>query len=87
MKITETSGNSKNGIRGQRISVYADVDGKRYLIDRFSVTSKYGALNYCRAHEGKYSKMFSTAIETAEKVEESKNVKNYREVDSRYRTN
>ena len=55
LKITETNGNSKNGIRGQRLSFY--VDGE--LVDRFVVTSKYGAKRYCQNHpNGKYGKRY-----------------------------
>ena len=55
LKITETSGNSKNGIRGQRLSFY--VDGK--LVDRFTVSSRYGAKRYCNEHpSGKYGKRY-----------------------------
>ena len=86
MKITETSGNSSNRIRGQRISVYAEINNKMYLVDRFVVTSKYGAVNYCKAQlNGDYSKRYFIAIKDAEIAEKTKNIEFLREVDSRYR--
>ena len=86
MKITETSGNGINGIRGQRISIYAEVNEKKYLIDRFSVSSKYGAIKYCNQFKaGKYGKRYFDSIETAELVELKKVVNNFDEVDSRNR--
>lgn len=55
LKITETNGNAKNGIRGGRLSFY--VDGK--LVDRFTVTSMYGAKRYCQKHPtGRYGKRY-----------------------------
>lgn len=86
MKITETSGNSNNNIRGQRISIYANVDGQNYLVDRFVVSSKYGAVRYCQRHtEGAYSKRYFASIEKAKEIEKTKNVDNLDKVDSRFR--
>lgn len=60
LRITETSGNRKNGIRGQRLSFY--VDGE--LKDRFVVPSMYGAKRYCQQHpSGEYGKRYFANIE------------------------
>jgi len=86
MKITETSGNSKNGIRGQRISIYVTVDDKMYLIDRFTVTSKYGAIRYCQNHpNGKYGQRYFESIDMAKEIEKTKNVNGLDRVNSKYR--
>jgi len=86
MKITETSGNSNNGIRGQRISIYADIDGQRYLVDRFTVSSKYGAVRYCQIHtNGEYSKRYFSAIDEAKNAEKTKQISRLQKVNSQHR--
>lgn len=72
MKITETSGNSQNGIRGQRVSIYAEVENRVFLIDRFSVPSMYGAKRYIAKHNGIYRKRYEDAIAIAGYVEQGK---------------
>lgn len=58
MTITCTNGNSRNGIRGSRITVRAK-DGK--IIDRFLVSSAWG-IKYCLDHPGgTYGKRFMKA--------------------------
>ena len=52
MRITQTNGNSRNGIKGSRISVYTDAGE---LIDRFVVPSR-NAQAYCDRHDtGRYA--------------------------------
>lgn len=58
MKITQTNGNSQNGIKGSRISVYSDAGE---LIDRFVVPSR-NAQAYCDRHDtGRYARRFQQA--------------------------
>jgi len=66
MRTTETRGNSRNGIRGSRISVYTDAGE---LIDRFVVPARY-ALAYCQRYAGgEYGKRYVAAIATAQRTE------------------
>jgi len=52
MRITQTNGNSRNGIKGSRLSIYTD-DG--VLVDRFVVPSR-NARAYCDRHPtGRYA--------------------------------
>lgn len=71
MKITETNGNSRNGINGSRISVYAEIGENLYLVDRFEVpVKKCRATSYCTKHvEGYYGRRYHAAIMTAENTE------------------
>ena len=63
MRITETHGNSRNGIRGSRISVYTKTGE---LIDRFTVPAWYG-LAYCQRHPaGIYGQRLAAAVTAAE---------------------
>lgn len=62
MKTTETHGNSRNGIRGSRLSVYTDAGE---LVDRFVVPTR-NALAYCQRYAGgEYGQRYAAAIETA----------------------
>jgi hypothetical protein len=45
MRITETNGNKKNGIRGGRLRFYNSEDK---LVGELIVPSFYGAKRYCR---------------------------------------
>jgi hypothetical protein len=68
MKITNTQGNRKNGIKGSRVSIYTDAGE---LVDRF-VVPKYWGVKYCKDYpNGKYGKRFFSAIEKAE-IKETK---------------
>lgn len=59
MKITQTNGNSNNGIKGSRISVWND---KGELVDRFTVPSQ-NAQGYCRRHpSGSFAQRLAAAI-------------------------
>jgi len=62
MNTTETNGNSRNKIKGTRLSIW-DNNGK--LIDRFEVPVKYGhAREYCEDHPtGEYGTRYAKAIE------------------------
>jgi len=63
MRITETHGNSRNGIKGSRLSIYTE-SGE--LIDRFTVPAWYG-LAYCQKHPtGTYGQRLSAAVTAAE---------------------
>ena len=67
MRVTQTNGNSVNRIRGCRITVWTD-SGE--IVDRFSVTSMYGGVNYCEKHPtGVYGKRFSAAIDRAREID------------------
>lgn len=61
MRTTETNGNSVNGIRGTRLSIWND---DNELIDRFEIPLMYGhAKDYCVEHPtGKYGKRYLEAI-------------------------
>ena len=61
MKTTETNGNSRNGIKGTRLSIWGD-EGN--LVDRFEVPVKFGhAREYCEDHPtGKYGTRYTAAI-------------------------
>lgn len=55
IKVTQTNGNSKNGIRGSRLSFYS---AKNELIDRFVVPHR-NAKWYCQQYpNGKYGKRY-----------------------------
>jgi hypothetical protein len=59
-RVTETNGNSRNGIRGCRITVWDEINN---IIDRFNVPSMYGGVNYCRKHpNGKYGRRYYNAL-------------------------
>ena len=68
MRITETRGNSRNGIKGSRISIYTDPDPKHpkgVLIDRFVVPTRY-AIAYCLRHPGGiYGERFAEGVAVA----------------------
>lgn len=76
MKITCTSGNRKNGIRGSRITIYSNNN----IIDRFEV-SKWDGVKYCNDYpNGKHGKRFFLAVEKAKLLEknlEEGEMKNY----------
>ena len=62
MKITQMNGNSSNGQKGSRISVWTD---KGELVDRFLVPS-INAKGYCAKHpNGIYGKRLAKAIAKA----------------------
>jgi len=62
MRTTETNENSRNGIKGTRLSIWDDAGN---LIDRFEVSVKFGrAREYCEDHPtGEYGKRYAKAIE------------------------
>lgn len=61
-KITQTNGNSKNGIKGSRLSVW-NANGE--LVDRFTVPSQ-DAQRYCRKHPGgRFAKRLAAAVAEA----------------------
>lgn len=61
--ITQTNGNSRNNVKGSRLSVW---NKSRQLIDRFTVPSQNGR-GYCRRHpNGEYAKRLAQAIAEAE---------------------
>ena len=72
MRITETHGNSRNEIKGSRISVYTDPlpnHPKGLLIDRFVVPTRY-AVAYCLRHPGgSYGERFAKAVAEASPIE------------------
>ena len=63
MKVTQTNGNSRNGIFGCRITIW---NSNGTIQDRFSVPSMFGGVNYCRKHpNGEYGKRYFKALEEA----------------------
>ena len=68
MRITETHGNSRNGIKGSRISVYTaplPSHPKGMLIDRFVVPTRH-AIAYCLRHPGGiYGERFAEGVAVA----------------------
>lgn len=66
MRITNTNGNQRNGIRGSRVTIY---DNDNNIVDRFVVPTMYcNAAQYCYRHPtGQYGKRFFAAIEAATK--------------------
>lgn len=64
MRITNTNGNKANGIKGSRVTIYAD-DGS--IVDRFEVPTMYiKAQTYCERHpSGEYGKRYTAAISKA----------------------
>ena len=74
MRVTQMNPNRTNMIPGQRISVYATADGVEIMVDRFCVTSMFGAVNYCKKHPtGKYGKRYSSALNMAIGMENTNN--------------
>ena len=70
MRVTQMNANSKNKIHGQRITVYATTNGVETIVDRFSVTSMFGAVRYCQKHtSGVYGTRYSAAISRAIEIE------------------
>ena len=68
MRTTETHGNSRNGIRGSRISIYTDAGE---LVDRFVVPARH-ALAYCQRYAGgEYGQRYAAAIATAQRTEDA----------------
>jgi hypothetical protein len=65
IKVTNTNGNSANGIRGSRVSVY----NKEGLVGSMEVPAKFGGINYLKERkdfsEGTYLKEFSNIVEDA----------------------
>lgn len=61
MRTTETNGNSRNGIKGTRLSIW---DDEGNLIDQFEVPVKFGkAREYCEKHPtGQYGTRYAAAI-------------------------
>ena len=68
MTITCTHGNSKNGIKGSRITITSD-DGT--VVDQFIVPSPRGK-QYCEQHAGgQYGRRYHAAIEKAKTMDSS----------------
>jgi hypothetical protein len=62
MRITNTTGNAKNGIKSSRVSVYTD---HGTLVDRFDAPRRNG-IAYCREFpNGKVGQRFMSAVEKA----------------------
>lgn len=62
MKITQTNGNSRNGIKGSRITVRTN-EGE--IVDQFVVPSR-DAQRYCaRYPSGRYGRRLAIAINSA----------------------
>ena len=62
--ITQTNGNTQNGIKGSRLTIKS-ADG--VVIDQF-VVPKHNAREYCEQYKGGvYGKRFAAAVEKAEK--------------------
>ena len=64
-KITQTNGNTRNGIKGSRLSIWRE-DGS--LVDRFAVPARH-ALGYCQKHPGgQYAKRLRDAVARAQSI-------------------
>ena len=70
MQTTNTNGNKANGIKGSRVSIFAN-DGT--VIDRIEVPVYRGhgnAEEYCKSHPGgKYGSRYSRAVATAKALD------------------
>jgi hypothetical protein len=69
-RVTKTSGNSRNRIRGSRITVWT-ADGD--IVDRFEVPSRWG-VQYCQKHpKGRYGARYAAALKKAQQIDVTRN--------------
>lgn len=62
MKVSQTSGNSRNGIKGSRVTIRNNAG---HIVDRF-VVPHWSAKYYCSKHpNGKYGKRYAAAVAEA----------------------